>query len=165
MKIFFRHFFYFFIIKFSRREFAERRSNELYKLLQRAEVGIGIDNRPKPWKFCRKLNIYFYCPVLKLSWDFTNILPFNIFFLLCSPIIYELKYQSLNYLTFFIHIRLSHSRFHRYTLPKIILDLYFAKLILLKMGVKNQIDFCFPISINFQWKNAFCAVEKQNFHF
>ena len=33
------------------------------------------------------------------------------------------------------------------------------------MGVKNQIDFCFPISINFQLKNAFCAVEKQNFHF
>jgi len=31
-----------------KREFAERRSNELYKLLQRAEVGIGIDNRPKP---------------------------------------------------------------------------------------------------------------------
>ena len=43
---FFRQFF--FIIKFFRREFAERRSNELYKLLQRAEVGIGIDNRPKP---------------------------------------------------------------------------------------------------------------------
>ena len=117
-KIFSSVFILFFIIKFFRREFAERRSNELYKLLQRAEVGIGIDNRPKPWKFCRKLNIYFYCPVLKLSWDFTNILPFNIFFLLCSPIIYELKYQSLNYLTFFILIRLSHSRFHRYTLPE-----------------------------------------------
>jgi len=28
-----------------KREFAERRSNELYKLLQRAEVGIGIDRR------------------------------------------------------------------------------------------------------------------------
>ena len=47
-KIFSSVFILFFIIKFFRREFAERRSNELYKLLQRAEVGIGIDNRPKP---------------------------------------------------------------------------------------------------------------------